>query len=155
MTQDRKGTLITATPTLDTNAYATGDRLGSLMTLSLATDATGDIVVLKSLVIVDAAAQSSAMDVLFFSEAPTIASADNAALDITDAEMAAKFLGRIVVASGDWTALAANSVCARNSVDMMLKSIAGSQALYCLLQSRGSPTYAASSLTLKFLLEQY
>lgn len=156
MVQDRKSKVVSVVPVVDTAIYASGDRLGSLMTITGATDATGDTVVLKSLIIIDGASQSSAVDVLFFSDAPTIASADNAALNITDAQMSANFLGRIVVASGDYTALSANSVAAKNSVDMMLKSIAGSRDLYCLLQARGTPTYtSASDLTVKFLFEQY
>jgi hypothetical protein len=156
MVLDKKAFYLTATPTIDTAIYASGDRLGSLMTLSNVADETSGIVVLKSLIITDQAAQTAGIDVLFFDSAPTIASADNAALNITDAEMTARFIGRVVVATGDFTALSANSVAVKANIELMMRPLLGTRDLYCLLQSRGTPTYGATTaLTVKFLFEQY
>lgn len=156
MVQDKKAFYVTATPTIDTAIYAAGDRVGSLMTLANVADESSGIVVLKSLIIVDQTALTAATDVLFFDSSPTIASADNAALNITDAEMTARFIGRVVVATGDFTALAANSVAVKAGIELMMRPALGTRDIYCLLQARGTPTYTSTtSLTLKFLFEQY
>lgn len=156
MVQNRKSKYVAVVPTIDTAIYASGDRIGSIMKITDAVDATSDASVLKTLTIVDSASQSSAIDLLFFNDLPTVASADNAALSITDAEMVAKCIGRIVIAAADYTALAANSVAVRNSIDEMMIPVGGSRDIYCVIQSRGTPTYtAATDLTVKFLFEQY
>jgi hypothetical protein len=155
-----QGKIISVTPTLDTNAYATGDHLGTLMTLSNAVERSLGSAILHGLTIIDKAEQKSAVDVLFFNSAPTIASADNAALDITDAEMAAKFIGLISVASADYKDIDGSSVATLRGLDLLLQSaklsgqIANNDAknLYAILCSRGSPTYAATDLVVKFHL---
>lgn len=93
---------ITVQPTLDTSAYASGDRLGSIHTITNAfrefhrpfgqttpgvpTIALGGNNILAEITIIDQAKQSAAIDILFFDKSPTVASADNAAIDISDAE---------------------------------------------------------------------
>lgn len=138
--------VVEVNPTLDTSAYASGDRVGSLMTIT-GVGESGSGCVLDKVVIVDQAKQSSALKILLFNAAPTIASADNAAIDITDAEMIAKCIGVIDVPSASYVALANNSV-----VDVAYaRSVkAPAMTMYALLVSAGSPTYAASSLRLKF-----
>ena len=65
---------VVVTPTLDTNAYATGDRLGSLHTIPYAgrqTDGYGGAII-HSICIIDQAKQSAAMDILFFNDIITV-----------------------------------------------------------------------------------
>lgn len=132
---------IPATPTLDTNAYASGDHMGTLMTLSGAL--TG---VLESLVVLDKGKQSKGFTVYLFSAAPTIASADNAALDITDAEME-KCLGSFPVVTADYDAVANSSVA---SVKPNLPFAVSGAALYALLMADEAQTHGASDLVVKF-----
>ena len=69
--------VVTVTPTLDTNAYTSGDRLGSIQTIEdvLRQDsATGmGVATLKQVTIIDQAAQSADIDILFFNALPTVA----------------------------------------------------------------------------------
>lgn len=142
--------VFTFSPTLDTNAYASGDRLGSIVTISNFFQNQGGKCRLLSVVALDQAKQKAAFDIYFFNASPTVASADNAALDITDAEMTAKCIGRISIATGDYgTDLSANSEATKQGIDLLLQGASDSKDLYVLLRSAGSPTYAASSLSIR------
>jgi hypothetical protein len=142
--------VFTATPTLDTSAYIAGDRLGSIVEIENFFQHYAGKARLISVVALDQAKQKAAFDIYFFNASPTVASADNAPLDITDAEMTAKCIGRVSVATGDYgTDLAANSEATKYGLDLMLQAGADSKSLFILLRSAGTPTYAATSLTLK------
>lgn len=159
--------VISVVPTLDTNAYASGDRLGSIHTITGAFrkirrsyDAASPVetgyqpyhgkVYLHSVVIIDSAKQSQPIDILFFNALPTVASADNAAIDISDAEMEAKYIGGISV-DEDYISLAANSAVTKRNIGLLVKqsTSAVDNNIYAVPVIRGAGTYAASSL--KFL----
>jgi hypothetical protein len=143
-------TVVEVTPTLDTNAYASGDRLGTLMTLTGVVRHQGFEAVLLDVVVLDKAKQSQALDIYFFREAPTIASADNAAIDISDTEME-KCIGRVSIATTDYSALAGNSEASPAPYNRLLGAVEGKTDIYALAVCRsGTPTYAASSLVFKF-----
>ena len=142
--------IIEATPTLDTNAYASGDRLGTLMTLSDVVRHTGMEAVLLDVVVLDKAKQSTAIDIMFFREAPTIASADNAAIDISDAEME-KCIGVVSIVADDYKALSASSIANPDPFNKGMGAIEGKTDIFALAVCRsGTPTYAAGSLVFKF-----
>jgi hypothetical protein len=142
--------IVEVTPTLDTSAYASGDRLGSLMTLSDVVRHQGMEAVLLDVVVLDKVKQSQAIDIYFFRESPTIASADNAAIDISDAEME-KCIGRVSIATTDYSALANCSEASPAPFNRLLGAIEGKTSIYALAVCRsGTPTYAASSLVFKF-----
>jgi hypothetical protein len=143
--------IVEVTPTLDTNAYASGDRLGSVMTISGAVRRTGLEAFLCDVVVVDKAKQSQSIDILFFKSSPTVASSDNAAIDISDAEMGDKFIGRVSVLTTDYTALANNSEASPAPYNRLLSADEGKTDIYALAVCRsGTPTYAANSLVFKF-----
>lgn len=143
-------TIITATPTLDTSAYAANDRLGSLMTLMDNAIMPGKIYLLDELLIVDGALQSQAIDVLIFDSLPTIASADNAAIDFTDAQ-ALKLLGSISVLAASYKATASNSYVLASNQGIFVSPQSSTMALYAQAVCRsGTPTYAANSLQFRF-----
>lgn len=140
---DRAATVeVSGTPTLDTSAYADGDRMGSIVEL----DVKNDAVTLLNVEVLDKADQGANFDILFFKSSPTVASSDNAALSITDSE-AEKCLG--VVSIETWKDLGGNQMGYARNVGLGLMPESGGK-LYMLLQSRGTPTYAAASLTLRF-----
>lgn len=143
---------ITVVPTVDTSAYASGDRFGSLMTLTDVVDSDGDGCVLESVMIFSKTVLTSpAFYVMFFDDVPTIASADNAAIDITDAEMAAKFVGWVAV--GTSKNLAGSTIIENLNVERYLDCKPGSRNLYALLVVEFAPTIgAASDITVKFKL---
>lgn len=163
---------ISVTPVLDTNAYATGDRLGSIQTLSgvfrrinrsfdsnsaLAKDAPTQCgkVELKSITLIDVDLQSADIDLLFFDALPTVASADNAAISIADAELVEKCIGAYSL-NGTYVALAANAVLTESNCGLILKqkSTAADGNLYVVAIIRDSATYTASGLTFRYSFEQ-
>lgn len=161
--------VIAVTPTLDTSAYASGDRLGSIQTItgafrqmyrpfdqpnqalnSTSITQVGGKVILQSITIIDQAKQSQPIDILFFSELPTVASADGSPIDISDSELTAKCVG-VVSVDASYVALSANSLVSQRNLGFILKqsATATNQNLYAVCVIRGSATYAADSL--KFL----
>jgi hypothetical protein len=140
--------ILTATPTLDTNAFSTGDYMakGEIAGFFSGNSRAANLI---SLSVLDAAKQKAALDILFFKADPTVASAVNAAIDIADAEML-NYIGFLSVTTGDYaTDLAASSIATLKNINLILDSSDSSSSLYYVLVSRGSPTYAASSLTIK------
>lgn len=141
--------VVAVTPTVDTSAYASGDQVGATLTLNGAAPGDGTGTFLRKLTVVDKAKQKSALTVWLFDEAPTVASADQAAADVSDAELVDKALGCVSVAAADYKDLANGSV-ATVALDLPFKPV-GSSSLYALIVSGGTPTYAAASdLVLKF-----
>ena len=156
MEVDGKAILVESTPTIDTGAYASGDQLGSLMTLEHALDGSSQTGVLMSVTIVDGDSQNAPIDVLFFNSQPSIVSTDNASLDISDNDMATKFLGAVSFGASDYKGLANNSYATLRTVGLFIQSsikradnVTGAK-IFAILQSRGAPTYTgADKLTLK------
>lgn len=153
-TVEGKSRIVTLTPTITSTPYSSGDQLGVLMEMPNAMDMTSDTGAILSVTVIDGTSQSAAMDILFFQSAPTVASVDNAALNISDSEMAEKFLGAVTVLATDYAALSANSYACIKHVALLVQAHkdltnAPGNSLYCILQSRGTPTYAAGALTLK------
>lgn len=144
-----KARLVAVTPVLSTSAYTAGDQLGAApIELPFAVDQSSDTGAVMSLVVVDGAKQNQALDVLLFNARPTVASSDNAALDISDAEMAEKCIGRVKILGTDYTELANCSVAVVSGIGLLVQA-AGSRSLWAVLQTRGTPTYAAASLAVK------
>lgn len=138
------------TPTIDTSAYASGDQLGSLMTIpnALLNFGAGT---LENITIIDKDKQNAALNILFFSAAPTITSVDNAALDISDTEMVSKCLGYVPIAAADYKSLNVNSVATIAQTVAKPNLIATSDSLYAIILSGGTPTYTSTSgLVVKF-----
>jgi hypothetical protein len=154
-----KSKVVTMTPTIDTSAYASGDQLGSLVELSNALDDSSGTGTIVSVAVLDKAAQSSALTLLLFKDKPTVASSDNAALNISDSEMA-KCLGIIPIAGTDYVALSANSIASVRNVNLVISSTKSDlnlngTSLWAILRSGGSPTYgAASDLVLSIGIKQ-
>lgn len=144
--------MISVTPTVDTSAYGSGDRLGSIQTLTGACEVAGKAAVLESVTIVDKSNQKAAMTLLFFESLPTVASSDNTALDISDAQMA-KCVGVVSIANTDY-ADASSSAAGCKTFDLPMRS-AGAADLYVVVKSGGTPTYgAATDLTFKYVFRQ-
>lgn len=146
--------VITVVPTLDTSAYAAGDRLGTIHSISDAFRATsrsfsGARSILQSIVIVDLASQNANFDILFFDQLPTVASADNTALNIADAEMA-KCIGAVSCAES-YITTTANSVMTVRNIGLMLQRFDNLvNNLWAVVKIQSTATYAASSLTFKY-----
>jgi hypothetical protein len=141
---------VEVTPVLDTSEYADGDTLGAPFAIAGACRREGLDVVLADVTVLDKAKQSTAIDIMFFRSLPTVASADNAAINISDAEME-KCIGGVSIAAADFKALSASSYANPAPFNKLLSPAANSTVLYGQLVCRsGTPTYAASSLVIKF-----
>lgn len=148
--------VISVAPVVDTSIYAAGDQLGSLLTLSNAVALEGGNSILRSVSVIDKDKEKAVIDILFFSADPTLVSADNAALNISDANMALYFLGKVSVASADYTDLSASSVASLNNLNLILQSAATSTTIYAAMKIlSGTPTFTATGdLQIKFGIEQ-
>lgn len=147
----------TVSPTLDTSAYASADTLFVTNTISGAVADVGGVSELVSLVVKDDANQKQAIDLLFFDEAPANSfGAANAAYALVDADLP-KLLGRISVGTSDYVSSSTNSAEATiRNLGLLLKAKASSTSLFVVGVCRsGTPTYAASSLTIDLHLKQY
>lgn len=144
--------VIEVTPTIDTSAYASGDHMGTLMTLS--TGRTFELAHNGLLETVSVLAKDSTKNdftIFFFDASPTVTSTDNDPLDISDAEMADKALGWVQVTTEDFQDLANSALATVRGVNLPLKSTTG--IVYAQMMANEAQTYAAATdLTLKFIV---
>ena len=144
---------IDVTPVLDTSAYTSGDRVGAIHTITGAGHGFRSAV-LESIAIIDKDAQGAALKVHFFDALPTVASADNAAIDISDAE-AVKYTATVSIATTDYVSTASNKlafVLPTRPIPMCLLAAHSGVAstLYAVVTTSGSPTYTASGLVFRY-----
>jgi hypothetical protein len=150
------------TPTLDTSAFTANDLMSTSYTIIDCLPEKGSATMLMSLVVIDADAQGQAIDFLFFNQLPTVASAVNAAIDISDAEMQAKYLGKVSILAADYSSLAASKEATAKNIWLLLngrgasagKGLVATTSLYMVMVTRsGTPTYTASGITVVLGLE--
>lgn len=138
------------TVTTSTSIYASGDQIGSVLSLTEAVTRSGGGRI-TSVSLVDKAKQKSPLAIHFFRSSPTVASVDNGALDITDAEMAAKWIGAVTFEAGDYIDLSNSSVAQYGNgaadkagyLDMVVEG--GNGNLYAVVEALGTPTYTSTS----------
>lgn len=136
--------LIEVTPTISTSAYASGDQLGGLQTLTGALRVSGGTGVLENITVLDKDKEASAMTIFFFDDSPTVASSDNAALSISDAEMADKCIGHVSLAAIDYKSISGSSIATVRNVGLALKAASGT-SLYAIAMIEGTPTYGGTA----------
>lgn len=146
---DGKSRVDTVTPVLSLVAYSDGDQMGIAMELKQLLDNPGDTEALQTVSVLDKAKQKSAFDILFFDTAPIVSSVDNAPLDISDSEMAAKYIGKASIAATSYSDLASNSIGILNNLGLLIQgagnSASANYSIWCILQCRGTPTYTSAS----------
>lgn len=133
------------TPTLDTSAYAANDQVSTIQTATFHFPVWNTL--LTQVVVVDKAAQKSALDLFFFTDSVTLA-ADQAAASISDADMAAYSIGVVNILAADYDDTAANSVATVVPNLRLRGSNPKTGDIYVAVVSRGTPTYAATSLVI-------
>jgi len=148
---------VTATPTVDTAIYASGDLIGAKLTFSNALPDYTGAATLVSAEIVDKASQAVDMDLVLFVTNPSNTTfTDQATFDIADGDLG--YVGTAInFGSSSRFAFNDNAVKYVGSVFYPLvgrtSSGALSTTLYGALISRGTPTFAASSdVTVKICL---
>ena len=152
--------VIEVIPTVSTSpAYTAEDQVGGIQTLTNACRSKGAGATLISLTVHDAGKQSAALTVFFFDELPTVASVDNGAITITDAEMADKCIGTISLTAANYVNVAGSSIVTApaSSTGLYMKSKtdkvsgAASGNLYAVVKTTGTPTYASTTdLTFRY-----
>lgn len=92
-----------------TSAYLSGDQLGDIITFSgpLAGAGNGFI---HNMTIIDRDKTNKGFTLFFFNSAITPNSADNAALDIDDGDMFSTCIGKLSVATANYTDISSSSV---------------------------------------------
>jgi hypothetical protein len=134
--------------TCDTSAYATGDSLCGLVTITDAARISGGSGTIQSITLLDKTqAQRAAMDILFFDRSVTVAAA-NAALAMSDADMVF-CLGVVPIGPYNtaWPGTPLNSISTLLNVGLPFVC-SGSAFLYAAICVRGTPTYGASDIVL-------
>lgn len=142
------------TPTLAVaGTYAANDQVGGLTTITNGVDSSGGQSILRSLVILDGAKQSLALDLFFFDQDPSLTSIDNGAFALLDADLLGKCLGVVSIVAADYAAVSASSVATKQLLSLVLQAAATKKDLYCVLVTRGAPTYADGDLKIILGLE--
>ena len=119
----------------------------------------GSVSILYSLTVIDKAKQNVELDLFFFDQLPTIASSDNAAFDLTDANMALSCVGVVNVPSSAYKNSSSNSCASVLNVGLAIKcgstDVTKAGDLYVVAVTRGTPTYASTSdLVFKYVFAQ-
>jgi hypothetical protein len=134
------------TPTITAGAYSAGDQLGELQSITDAFRLERLPVIIQFISVVDSATQDAEIDFLFFDEEPTIASSDNAAFSITDAELKDKAVGTITV--DEYKDFASNSIGTKVHGGLIIRGANQNSMprdLWFVAIVRGTPTYGTTS----------
>lgn len=150
-----KTKVISVAPTVDTNAYSTGDLVGPKQTLTGAgacsttvgpTGLCGGII--NSVTVTDLDAQSGDFDIIIFSSNPSATTfTDNAAFDIADADLPK--VACVIQVTTD-VLFADNGVAINQNAGCIFSAPATEGTLYAAVVVRGTETYSASGLTFRY-----
>jgi hypothetical protein len=148
------------TPTMQATAYSSGNVMGGIQTITTQDEAKlSDI--LQSVVVYDASAQSSQLDIFIFSALPAATYTDGTAFAPSNADML-NCIGVVNVAAADYVAAGTGKSIAAGKNEAMIGRVVkpsnattqtnnsgAATSLYAVAVSRGTPTYAAG-LSLSF-----
>ena len=131
---------VQATPTVDTNIYASGDTVGTLLTFTAACSLKTSTAQILSVVIFDKDKEAADLDLVLFKDTPAGTFTDNAAFDPTDAGL----LGIVEsISVTSHKAFNDNGISLSTEVIRPVKCLTNN--LYGYLVSRGTPTYTSAS----------
>lgn len=148
--------LISASPTVEAAAYASGDVVGGLVTITNACSARSNRGEIRGVTVFDKAAQGIDLDLIVFSSNPTGTTfTENAAFDPADADLS-KIAAVIPVTTHK--AFSDNGVSQAKNISYAFECTVGSfpngGTLYTTIVARGTPTYASTS-DLTFRIELF
>jgi hypothetical protein len=143
---DSKYTVISQTPTVTAGAYTAKWAVGGLLTFANAGATSGATIEIDSVVVTDLAAQKAELVLVLFDRTFT-ATADAAAFDPSDADMA-NCVGQIVVPAANYNDFVDNAVGSVKNINLLVK-LSGT-SLFGQMMCTGTPTYvAATDVTVK------
>lgn len=138
---------ISATPTLDTSAYAAGDSYWTTaVELAAASRFSGGVTILQSVTVVDKDDQKPAFDLFFFDRTVTFGTA-NGAPSISDTD-AGYYQGHVSIAAADYKDLGGVSVACAKGIGLAMKPNATSLFIAAMVST--TPTHTASGLVFQF-----
>ena len=140
-------TVIDLTLSLDTDAYADGDVLAEAQELASAVRGATTTGVIQSIHVVDQDDQAQAFDIVI-SDATITLGTENSAVSISDAD-AAKILGIIEVTQADYFDLVNSQAATKRNLGVIIQPASGT-SVYISAVSRGTGTYSASGIVLRF-----
>lgn len=139
---------ISATPTIDTAVYSSGDRLGTVMTFASAALVSGRSGTIIGALLFDDAASSFDIRLHLFKVSPTLDNADNGALSLTDANLATAIpVGVIEFTAANSHTYVNNRICQGTWLGGPLAMpfvTSGSSSLFGILEARGAYDAAAT-----------
>lgn len=139
------------TLTLDTSPYAAGDVLAATQEIASALREGGEVAILGSLTLLDIDDQAGALDILILRSDAPMGAAENAPLNITDAN-AAEILTVVPFAAGDYIDLINSQLATKNISDQGMGApiyAASGTSIWVAAVSRDTKTYTAAGLVLK------
>lgn len=135
--------VLTATPTVSTSAYTSGDNVGGKVTLTSVCRAEQGSGLIQSVIITSKSIQTATFDVVFFSSDPSGSTfTDNVAQAIVDADLS-KIIG--VAQCSTVVALAAESIHQATGLALPFALSGGATSLYAAIIVRGTPTLGSVS----------
>lgn len=135
--------VVTATPTVSTSAYSTGDNVGGKITLASVCRDTMGSGLIQSVIITSKSLQTASYDVIFFNADPSGSTfTDNAAQAIVDADLS-KIIG--VAQCSTVVALSAESIHQATGLALPFALSGGATTLYACIIVRGTPTLGSTS----------
>lgn len=143
-------------PTISTAAYASGDVIGGLITLTDVVNAIGFGGFVHSITVIDESAQNAAMYFSFFSGEPLASTLTDNAAPVIDGADRDKLLGLVAVAGADYFPMGAGlSMASVRGAGLTFQVGPTDKALYAVCISAGTPTYAGTNdLIFRFGLVQ-
>jgi len=144
--------LIAVVPVCDTSIMASGDLIADATAIAGAVRVTGGRAILQSLTILDSDAQGVAFSIYFMSTSTSFGTL-NSAPNISDANLAAGLLGRVDVATADYTTLSGAKVASLKNIGLVIE-VPATTMYFAIVNSTGTPTFTASGLKLFFGLLQ-
>lgn len=150
---------VSASPTCDTSAYATGELIGGLLTFSNAFRSGVGTGYIASVNMIDLSAQAVDFDLVIFDQNPSNTTfTDQAAFDLADTDKA-KVVAVVNLGSATRFAYADNSNHYVGSLFIPIRGLdsssVASRTFYAALISRGAPTFStASDVTIKLGIAQ-
>jgi len=127
--------------------YASGDLIGTKLTLTDACLEAGSEATLVSITIADIDKQNQPLDVVIFNADPSGTTfTDDAALTVADSDLP-KICGSASVIATDYIDFVDNSVGTKTNIGLVCEAI-GTDDLYACVVSRGTGTYSANGLSL-------
>lgn len=134
--------------TTDTNAYASGDLIADTQEITGVLVKRTKTCTLRNITLVDKADQKLALFLVFLA-ANTSLGTENAAPSIADADAAADVIAVVPIAIADYVDLGDVAV-ATKECEIILDPEADTSLWVAIVNSTGTPTYAADSLVGKF-----